>query len=227
MVYLRRRGLLEEEGFRGDFAVIDEGETCESEGSARASEAEFAADAFAEGLPEVSLGELELEALEDEGTLFSEEGPLAVRGARQKAAAAISAAERARERSSSQVRGRVSLLLGQRFCDGCWRSRFLTEGSDVCAERALCFSRRAVCAQRELADEDGSVYWGEFDASGLPHGLGTRLFPDGNSYSGMWVAGKKHGLGVFAFPDGESYSGEYRTGRMEGRGVYAYANGDL
>lgn len=54
--------------------------------------------------------------------------------------------------------------------------------------------------------------------SGLNHGLGDKLFPNGHSFSGTWKEGKRHGFGTQTWTNGFSYTGEWRNDKMEGEG---------
>lgn len=56
--------------------------------------------------------------------------------------------------------------------------------------------------QGEYRYPDGSVYNGQWNEHGHRHGYGHLVFPDGNSYWGLFDNGLFGGLGVMAFQDG-------------------------
>jgi hypothetical protein len=51
----------------------------------------------------------------------------------------------------------------------------------------------------------------------LPHGQGSRTWPDGSKYTGQWKAGKYHGSGMFFWPTGKMYAGEWHSGMKHGK----------
>lgn len=97
---------------------------------------------------------------------------------------------------------------------------------------------------------DGSVFEGFYDENGLPTGLGCYQWPNGDaysgeflagqfngkgsltyaaggSYSGDWSMGNKDGFGMMTFADGSEYDGEFVNNFMQGEGTYTFANGDV
>ena len=77
---------------------------------------------------------------------------------------------------------------------------------------------------RTLAD--GSLYEGEVNDDGQPHGLGILMLPDdGTRYVGEFVKGVAHGQGVVTVTDGSRYEGEYVNGQPHGQGVLVMPDG--
>ena len=68
---------------------------------------------------------------------------------------------------------------------------------------------------REIGDKDfHSKYKGDV-VIGIPNGVGTLVYPDGNKYVGYWMNGLFHGQGIYTIAsDGYSYVGEYRIGSL-------------
>lgn len=60
---------------------------------------------------------------------------------------------------------------------------------------------------KHITFQDGSVYFGNVNDDGLPHGRhGTYIWEDGRRYIGSWQNGKKHGVGRLYDADGnETY----------------------
>lgn len=57
-----------------------------------------------------------------------------------------------------------------------------------------------------------------------------QIFKDGNaagSYIGQSKNGKAHGMGKKVFANGDEYYGRFEDGKMHGEGVCKYANGDV
>jgi hypothetical protein len=99
--------------------------------------------------------------------------------------------------------------------------------------------------QKVLDFDDGSVYTGEVNAEGVPHGMGTYVYANGDEYQGPFVNGHEHGVrGVYRFlsekkaaaaasagasaavaaaaKDDEpvaTYEGGWATGQREGFGI--------
>lgn len=55
----------------------------------------------------------------------------------------------------------------------------------------------------------------------VPQGYGTFESPDGARYSGNWQANLKHGIGKKVYGNGDSYEGLWRNGKAEGPGRWA------
>lgn len=52
-----------------------------------------------------------------------------------------------------------------------------------------------------------------------PHGFGTRVYANGNRYTGSWVCGRRCGRGVIVCADGSGYDGEWAEDRRQGYGI--------
>ena len=52
-----------------------------------------------------------------------------------------------------------------------------------------------------------------------------KVFEDGSSYKGEWLAGQMHGQGVYIMADGEVYEGEFINGRRDGKGKVKMSDG--
>ncbi|PKU69457.1 phosphatidylinositol 4-phosphate 5-kinase 2 [Dendrobium catenatum] len=72
---------------------------------------------------------------------------------------------------------------------------------------------------------NGDIYSGEFVAN-VPHGRGKFIWIDGCMYEGEWRNGNAAGTGKFSWPSGANYNGEFKGGRREGYGTFIGANGD-
>ena len=57
------------------------------------------------------------------------------------------------------------------------------------------------------------------------HGQGTRRFPNGNIFTGIYKEGKRSGHGRCYFANGDMYVGEWKGDAMSGFGRYYYSNG--
>ena len=58
--------------------------------------------------------------------------------------------------------------------------------------------------------------------SGLPHGYGKLIWPNGDQYEGNFKFGKRNGLGKRFNVDGSEYQGEYLDDKPNGRGNTIY-----
>ena len=52
-----------------------------------------------------------------------------------------------------------------------------------------------------------------------------KVFEDGSSYKGEWLAGQMHGQGIYIMADGEGYEGEFINGRRDGKGKVKMSDG--
>lgn len=50
-------------------------------------------------------------------------------------------------------------------------------------------------------------------------------YPNGDSYSGLWQAGKKHGQGTYRYSNGTVYKGSFVNGKKQGLGTITFPNG--
>ena len=68
---------------------------------------------------------------------------------------------------------------------------------------------------REIGDKDFHAKYKGDVVIGIPHGVGTLVYPDGNKYVGEFMNGLFHGQGIYTIAsDGYSYIGEYRIGSL-------------
>ena len=76
----------------------------------------------------------------------------------------------------------------------------------------------------------GGVYSGEM-LFGLPHGQGSVIYPNGDTYSGHWSIGKYSNHGKYRCREGttwgDEYAGEYRDGMYHGMGIYKHSHGGV
>lgn len=72
---------------------------------------------------------------------------------------------------------------------------------------------------------NGDVLEGEFK-DGLLNGNGTLYAGNGNVYKGRWQDGKRHGLGKFTWGTGSVYEGEWTDDMRHGQGTFVWANGN-
>ena len=54
---------------------------------------------------------------------------------------------------------------------------------------------------------------------GLPHGLGTRAYPDGSTYKGEWDKGVRQGYGIHTMRTGSRYDGPWYRDKKHGVGI--------
>ncbi|OMJ74414.1 hypothetical protein SteCoe_26671 [Stentor coeruleus] len=69
-----------------------------------------------------------------------------------------------------------------------------------------------------------SIYRGESDAEGRPHGRGIKVDKQGK-YIGYFFEGKPHGMGRLISNTGDIYQGEFRKGKLHGSAVYISSDG--
>lgn len=76
---------------------------------------------------------------------------------------------------------------------------------------------------------DGPASKGRYEGqckNHIPHGEGTKTYPDGIKYVGQFQQGKYHGCGVRSRPTGEKYDGQWQLGLYHGQGVKTFAPAD-
>ena len=56
-------------------------------------------------------------------------------------------------------------------------------------------------------------------------GHGTKIWPEGHSYTGNWKDGQHHGHGTKKMVNGTTYVGMWDNGMMEGRGTVTFQDG--
>ena len=76
-----------------------------------------------------------------------------------------------------------------------------------------------------LTWSDGEKYEGEYK-DGFPNGQGTMTFPDGDKYIGEHKDGEYNGQGTYTYPNGDKYIGEFKDGEYHGQGTMTYPDGD-
>ena len=87
-------------------------------------------------------------------------------------------------------------------------------------------------AEHDKANNKQSINWlkgkyvGEL-ASGMPHGRGKFVLPNGTRYDGEWVTGKPRGKGIIYYPGGDIYQGEVLNGKRHGFGSLTRADGNI
>lgn len=71
--------------------------------------------------------------------------------------------------------------------------------------------------------ESGAKYNGEWDANtGLRHGKGTQIWPDGSRYDGYWRNDRANGPGRLIHADGDVYQGDWVDDKAHGWGQYMH-----
>ena len=65
---------------------------------------------------------------------------------------------------------------------------------------------------------DGSIFKGNVNHQGAPHGYGDAVHTDGARYTGQWVNGCKHGRGMMMYPNGTLFEGKWRNDLKWGEG---------
>ena len=66
---------------------------------------------------------------------------------------------------------------------------------------------------------NGSVFLGNWNKNGEPHGFGTMYSIDGGLSEGQWRKGRLHGVGRKIYPNGTVYVGEWQEGKRSGKGT--------
>jgi hypothetical protein len=69
-------------------------------------------------------------------------------------------------------------------------------------------------------------YVGDVDEDGLPHGQGTHISDNGDSYTGDWVHGNMEGSGTRRYLAGVQYEGGYKQGKWDGDGYVVWPSGN-
>lgn len=74
--------------------------------------------------------------------------------------------------------------------------------------------------------ENGAKYNGEWDINtGLRHGKGTQIWPDGSRYEGYWRNDRANGPGRLIHADGDVYQGDWEDDKAHGWGQYMHLDG--
>ena len=80
--------------------------------------------------------------------------------------------------------------------------------------------------------DDGATYHGQVaEGTDIRQGMGRLERPNGESYSGQFLANQFHHKGTFAFAPGDphgrkEYAGCFDKGKFDGPGVVTLNNGD-
>ena len=78
----------------------------------------------------------------------------------------------------------------------------------------------------KLPQDPQSMYSGYIDPqTNKRRGQGTKIYKNGDKYSGDWDKDKQNGRGKFWHADGDFYDGEWLAGKAHGNGFYKAANG--
>ena len=78
----------------------------------------------------------------------------------------------------------------------------------------------------KLPQDPQSIYSGYIDPqTNKRRGQGTKIYKNGDKYSGEWDKDKQNGRGKFWHADGDFYDGEWLNGKAHGKGFYKSANG--
>lgn len=92
--------------------------------------------------------------------------------------------------------------------------------------------RAQQCVEGLCSDGTGTRVWSNGDRysgqwrNGAMDGTGTMTWANGKRYSGSWKKGLFHGWGTLNWPSGEWYEGFFADGTMEGTGTMKWSNGD-
>ncbi|XP_057416588.1 phosphatidylinositol 4-phosphate 5-kinase 7-like isoform X2 [Lotus japonicus] len=62
---------------------------------------------------------------------------------------------------------------------------------------------------------------------GAHHGIGQKVYPNSDTYEGLWKEGTREGCGRYSWNNGDMYIGNWKSGKIDGRGVMKWANGDI
>ena len=59
----------------------------------------------------------------------------------------------------------------------------------------------------------------------LKHGLGRKVYANGDTYEGLWHNGRAQGPGRYRWANRNEYDGQWQTGRMHGQGTLMWISG--
>jgi len=85
-----------------------------------------------------------------------------------------------------------------------------------------CWGRYQVELDKDHKGDVLEIEW----LNGLPHGLGTYTYANGDKYVGEFKHGSNHGQGTYTYANGDKYVGKYKDGKKHGQGAYISANGN-
>ena len=128
----------------------------------------------------------------------------------------------------------VVLECGHNFCRTCVVN-YQNKGGIKCAMcrkpteptrqlQHLGFMRVVEAVRYTKVYDNGEKYTGELQ-DGKRHGQGTCFYPNGNKYEGGWQEDSMFGPGVYTWKDGSVYRGEFLEGSKSARGVMTWADG--
>ena len=75
-----------------------------------------------------------------------------------------------------------------------------------------------------IVSASGVKHEGEFQ-NDKANGHGTRTYPNGSVFVGMFKDGGREGLGTFTTANGDKYVGEFRNDRFHGQGMNTFRSG--
>ena len=75
-----------------------------------------------------------------------------------------------------------------------------------------------------LPQDPQSFYTGYLDQNSKRKGQGTKVYKNGDKYSGEWDDDQSNGKGQFWHQDGDYFFGDWVDGKAHGKGVYTQAN---
>jgi hypothetical protein len=73
--------------------------------------------------------------------------------------------------------------------------------------------------------KNGDKYTGNFKNKKM-HGHGIYIFVNGNKYVGGFINGLRHGHGTLTSPDGCKYVGSFKNGKRHGKGTLTFPSGN-
>ena len=88
---------------------------------------------------------------------------------------------------------------------------FLSQDDLSTLDLTICIEGVAKSANEIFELNSGSIYKGEFDIDGIPHGRGIEVKPNGSKYLGYYFHGKIQGPGRLCNKEGVIYQGPFVT----------------
>ena len=71
---------------------------------------------------------------------------------------------------------------------------------------------------------NGSIYKGEVNDNGVPHGRGIMIYSDGSINEGYWMNSKRFGMNHYKTLDGNSFIGNFDNDLPHGTGSETIEN---
>ena len=59
----------------------------------------------------------------------------------------------------------------------------------------------------------------------MKHGLGRKVYANGDTYEGLWQHGRAEGPGRYKWQNRNEYDGQLQVGRMNGQGTLMWSTG--